>query len=374
MTEKRQIVEQWHQESALILVTLIRVQGSSYRQPGARLVICKDGSYQGSISAGCLEADLLRKANWLTRDGSTVERYSTLFDEAADMPFGLGCGGILDILLEPVRTPECQALLVAIEATLAGCDHLVATWLPNGKDAMMRAVFRADGELAFASGELSEVALSRARIQCLHNADSVFEGIFIERLKAPQRLFLFGAGDDSKPLVTMACLLGWNVTVIDGRSHLARKSRFPESNVEVISAPIHTAQAIQRIHSRDAVVVMTHSYEQDRDFLTSILPLRPVYLGLLGSRQRSSLLIAEAAQKLKWSVSECCKQISAPVGLDIGGEGPEAIALAILSEAQACCVGKRNESRKLSAEKVEAYLASADAHRYLHAQCGLDAV
>jgi xanthine dehydrogenase accessory factor len=144
-------------------------------------------------------------------------------------------------------------------------------------------------------------------------------------------LFVFGAGDDSKPLVTMACLLGWSVKVIDGRAHLARNNRFPDKNAEVLAVP---DLAIQQIDSRDAVVIMTHGYEQDRDCLASLLPARPKYLGLLGSRQRSSLLIAEAASKLEWSVSECCQYICAPIGLDIGGEGPEAIALAIIAEAQ----------------------------------------
>jgi xanthine/CO dehydrogenase XdhC/CoxF family maturation factor len=370
MREQRQIVKRWHEGSASILVTLTRVQGSSYRQPGARLLVCNDGTYEGSISAGCLEADLLRKAAWLARDGATMERYSTLFDETAEIPFGLGCGGVLDLLIEPAGTAECQALLQAIEATLSGDEHVVATWLPTADRALSRAIFRADGEIIFASDELASEALSQVRMKCLRGDDSKVAGVFIERLVPPQRLFVFGAGDDAKPLVTMAGLLGWSVTVIDRRAQLARKSRFPESG-KVSSTPDAT---IQQINSRDAVVIMTHSYEQDKDFLTSLLPLRPKYLGLLGSRQRSSLLIAETAAKLELSVSECCELICAPVGLDIGGEGPEAIALAILAEAQACCMGKGNESRKLSAERVQRYLATCDPQSYTHTQCALDAI
>jgi xanthine dehydrogenase accessory factor len=371
MREQRQIVEQWHQGSALILVTLVRVQGSSYRQPGARLIVCKDGTYEGSISGGCLEADLLRKAAWLTRDGAAVERYSTLFDETADIPFGLGCGGVLDVLLESVDTAECQALLRAVELTLLGHEHLIATWLPKNGEGMMRAVFRANGDLIFASQGLSSERLAAARVKCLHRRETASNGMVIEHLVPPQRLFVFGAGDDAKPLVTMACLLGWSVKVIDGRAHLARKDRFPEKIVDVISAP---DAAIQQIDTRDAVVIMTHSYEQDRDYLACLLPARPRYLGLLGSRQRSSLLIAEAAAKLEWSVSECCQYICAPIGLDIGGEGPEAIALAIIAEAQAHCMGKPNEPRRLSADHVQRYLAAGDAQHYLQTQCSLDTI
>jgi xanthine dehydrogenase accessory factor len=98
----------------LILVTPVRVQGSSYRQPGARLIICKDGTYEGSINGGCLEADLLLKADWLTRDRAAVGRYSTLFDETADIPFGLGCGGVLDARL--------VAVLISGQSGLLDCD------------------------------------------------------------------------------------------------------------------------------------------------------------------------------------------------------------------------------------------------------------
>ena len=332
-------------------------------------MICADGTYEGGISAGCLEGDLIRKAAWRIRNGSVIERYSTVFDEAAEMPFGLGCGGVLDVLLESVETPECQALLQAIDAALSGREHLVATWLPAVGRSMMRAVFRGDGEVVFASSGLTEESLSQAIVKCVHDPNSELDGVFVERLEPTQRLFVFGAGDDARPLVTMAGLLGWRIKVIDGRGHLARKSRFPEHNVEVVT----DAMAVARdLGSLDAVVIMTHSYELDREYLTSVLPLRPRYLGLLGSRQRSSLLIAEAAEKLEMPVSECCEHISAPIGLDIGGEGPEAIALAILAEAQACCAGKGNDSRKLSADHVRHYLAGSDSHLYLQMQCALD--
>jgi len=371
MREQRQIVERWHQGSAMILITLARVQGSSYRQPGARLLVCSDGTYVGGISAGCLEADLLRKASWLIRNGSVIERYSTLFEESTEIPFGLGCGGVLDILLEPAGTPECQALLKAIESALSGREHLVATWPPTPDSGMMRAVFRADGELVFSSEGLSSESLTQVRIKCLHHPDLEVGEVFVERLVPPQRLIVFGAGDDAKPLVTMASLLGWRITVVDGRGRLASKSRFPENNVEVTT---DIKSAIHKLNSRDAVVIMTHSYEQDSDYLTSALPLRPSYLGLLGSRQRSSLLIAGAAAKLDMSVSECCEYICAPIGFDIGGEGPEVIALAILAEAQACSTGKGTSSRKLSAEHVQRSLSDSKSQIYAQAQCALDTV
>jgi xanthine/CO dehydrogenase XdhC/CoxF family maturation factor len=117
---------------------------------------------------------------------------------------------------------------------------------------------------------------------------------------------------------------------------------------------------------------MTHSYEQDRELLAAVLPLRPKYLGLLGARHRSSLLVSEVAVRVGWTVAECCEHIYAPVGLDLGGDGPEAIALAVIAEVQACCMGKLGTSRRLSPEDVERHVKEGGASRYLQLHCALD--
>jgi xanthine/CO dehydrogenase XdhC/CoxF family maturation factor len=335
------------------------------------MMLGKDGDYEGSISGGCLEADVLRKASWLIRDGATVESYSTLFDLVGEMPFGLGCGGVVDLLLESVDTPECQALMQSIELSLAGHERIVATWLPNGNRRMMRAIFSPDGAVVFASEGLQADELTQAKAQCLHDFPADLESVFAERLDSPQRLFVFGAGEDAKPLVSMAVLQGRRVTVTDGRAHFARADRFPEATVKIADSP---GTATRDVSARDAVVLMTHSYEQDRDYLASVLPIRPQYLGLLGSRQRSSLLIAEASATLGWSLTECCELVSAPIGLDLGGEGREAIALAIVAEIQAACTGKRVTTRRLSEERIQGYLADESSKRYLQAQCPTESV
>jgi xanthine/CO dehydrogenase XdhC/CoxF family maturation factor len=195
------------------------------------------------------------------------------------------------------------------------------------------------------------------------------EKIFVERIAAPQRLFVLGAGDDAKPLVSMGALLGWSVTVVDGRARLARTERFPEA--ERVVAVSSTFGEVMEICPDNAVVLMTHSYEQDRELLAAVLPLRPKYLGLLGARHRSSLLVSEVAVRLWWTVAECCEHIYAPVGLDLGGDGPEAIALAVISEVQACCMGKLGTSRRLSPEDVEMHLKEGCASRYLQLHCAL---
>lgn len=366
MRERRQIVRLWQQGGAAVLVTLIRVAGSSYRRTGARLLLDSVGEYAGTISGGCLEAEVTRKATWMVRDGAVVERYSTMFDDTAEIPFGLGCGGVVDLLIEPTNTAECQALMEAMENSLHGKEATVVTWLPEEGKELRRVVLAADGTVVFASAGLNE-----AKIDCAKGllAGGEYEGRFVEELRAPQRLFVMGAGDDAKPLVSIAALLGWSVTVADGRSQLARKERFPEAERVAVLQEMNAGDL--GIRRNDAAVLMTHSYEQDREILASLLPDAPGYLGLLGARHRSSLLVSEAAEKIGWTVEECCKLIHAPVGMDLGGDGPEAIALSVIAEVQAFCEGKAGTSRRLTAESVAKQIALGGASRYLQAQCAM---
>jgi xanthine/CO dehydrogenase XdhC/CoxF family maturation factor len=370
MVDRRHIVRQWRQGAANVLVTLVHVDGSSYRRPGAHLLIGIDGNHAGTISGGCLEAEVVRKAAWMVRGGAIVERYSTMFDDTAEMPFGLGCGGIVDLLLEPAATPECNAMLQAMESSLAGMEARVATWLPQDGRLLARAVFAADGSLIFASESLatSEIAAADVTNKPVGILPET-PGVYLETLAPPQRLFVLGAGDDAKPVVTMASLLGWNVTVVDGRPQLARPERFPEAERVLPTALISDLG----LTIADAAVIMTHSYEQDRALLAGLLGCAqvPGYIGLLGASHRSSLLVAEAAAMLDCSVAECCERVWAPVGLDLGGDGAQAIALAVVAEVQAWRQGRLGASRRLTPELVAKQIEKGGASRYLQTQCAL---
>jgi xanthine/CO dehydrogenase XdhC/CoxF family maturation factor len=374
MVDRRRIVRQWRQGAAAVLVTLIHAEGSSYRRPGAHLLIGPDGDHSGTISGGCLEAEVVRKASWMVRNGAVVERYSTLFDDTADIPFGLGCGGIVDLLFEPVETPECRGLLEAVEASLSGAEMRVVTWLPKDGRPLARAVFAPDG-VTFASKSLGSLQI--ASIDVTSFTSGMLPGvspIYLDKLSPPQRLFVLGAGDDAKPLVTMAALLGWEIIVADGRTQLTRPERFPGAQRVLTISSV----AGLGVTAADAAVIMTHSYQQDRALLTGLLggDLCPGYIGLLGASHRSSLLLSEAAATLNRNVAECCKRVWAPIGLDIGGggEGAEAIALAIVAEVQAWLHGKLETSPRLTPEAVAEQLEKGGASRYLRAQCALDAI
>jgi xanthine/CO dehydrogenase XdhC/CoxF family maturation factor len=318
----------WRRGEAAALVTLVRVEGSSYRKVGARLLVGSDGRYAGSISGGCLEAEVVRKAPWIVRSGAVIKTYSTLFDDTAEIPYGLGCGGTVDLLMEPVETPEFQALMEALATSLDGASHHVTTWLPGPGMPLRRLV---------------QPAATEGMEQ--------MQSVFAETILPPQRLIIFGAGDDAVPMVEAASLLGWRVVVVDGRPQLARAQRFLQARQVLVAKEFGELDSLS-IGDQDALVIMTHSYEQDKTWLMGALQCRPRYLGLLGARHRSALLISETAAAMGWSLEQICEALFAPVGLNLGGDGAEAIALAVIAEIQGYLNGKIGASRRMSAPMV----------------------
>lgn len=348
MRERRSIVEQWEKGNASALITLVRTAGSSYRRPGARLLIHENGTSAGAISGGCLEAEIARRAHWTIRNGAIIEHISTTFEDTSEIPYGLGCGGTLDLLLEPTNTPEAIALLEVMRDSLGGLRRNVVTWLPNATKPLRRTIYDDVGRTLFASSE-----------------QRFDDEIFDEWLEPPQRVFIFGAGDDAQSMTKLAAFLGWRITVIDRRSQLARRERFPDAN-EVL---VLDALEDNMISRDDAVILMTHSYEQDRAWLTALLSNQPRYLGILGSRHRSSLLVSEAAATCSWTLDRACQNVFAPVGLDLGGDGAEAIALSTIAEIHAFCEGKLGNLRRMTPAIISEQIALGGSSRYL--QCAL---
>lgn len=368
MMDRRQIVKLWKRNPAGVLVTLVRVEGSSYRRTGAKLLTATGGAaHAGTISGGCLESEVIRRAQWIARENAAIERYATAFDDTADVPFGLGCGGTVDLLFEETAKPEGQALMQAMANSLEGRESTAVSFLPGDGRTLRRVIFDAAGQVVFASP-----ALNQHKIDCARGLTpgTAYEGRFVDALQAPQRLFVLGAGEDAKPLVEFAALLGWTVVVADGRANLATVARFPRAE-RVAVLPASGEHGLD-IGPRDAVVLLTHSYEQDRSLMTSLLPSAPRYLGLLGSRHRSSILVAESAAMLGRSVEDCCERVFAPVGMDLGGDGPEAVALAIVAEVQAVMSGRAGSSHKLHAAEIAEQIALGGSSKYLQAQCAMD--
>ena len=325
--------------ASAILATVVKVSGSSYRAPGARMLITGDGGRTGSISGGCLEGDVVKKAWWLTGETDAVVRvYDNTSDDDAVWAFGLGCNGVVHVLLErlaPGSNPLAIELLEACRNADSG--GVLATVISPGETGQKFAIFPDGSERGEIAG--ASVAYETARLahQVFENGESesaLVEGaeIFIEYISPPLRLLIAGAGQDVLPLMRFARDLGWHVTVVDGRSHLARPERFPQAD-RILTADLNHPLASLDVNPRTAAVIMSHSYEQDVAFLGALHPLSLRYLGALGPRKRTERMLAELGYTAR-------PDLHSPVGLDLGADTSEEIALAIVSEIQATVTGR----------------------------------
>ncbi len=283
------------------LATLVKVEGSSYRRPGARLLLLPDDTRLGSISGGCLEEDVMERARRVLASGKPeLAVYDTTAENDLVWGVGLGCQGIVRILIERISV-ERPGWIAVLRANLhARCDTALVVGA-NGT--------RLASDTAPAADE------------------------FHETIPAPPALILCGAGDDARPLAMMAKQTGWHVTVVDTRLAYASAARFPDADV-ILAAPIPELVAQLRFDARTYAVVMTHRYADDREFLRALLPRAFAYLGQLGPRTRTDRMLNELKADGLALPDVHLAKLHAPVGLDLGGTTPETVALAILAELE----------------------------------------
>ncbi len=341
MKELEKIVQLWKKaeecgESAA-LATVVKTEGSSYRLPGARLLLLQNGQRAGSVSGGCLEDDLVKKAWWLTELGPVVRRYDTTPDGEIGSGFGLGCSGVVYVLLERLTRGHPTILDVIPDVRSARRPAAVAHLIHPAPIAGERLVIDAHGrsvnniadpELASSLELACRIALSERRSRTIHLMESV--EAFVEVITPAVRLLVFGAGDDAIPVTELANYIGWRVWVFDGRAHYARPERFPEAE-RVILRPTGTRGLIPEIDPWTAAVLMSHSYTQDLDTIRELSGTRLSYLGILGPQKRSVQLLSDAGldERMIGPV------LHSPMGLDIGADGPEQVAIAVIAEIQA---------------------------------------
>ncbi len=309
------------------------------------MLITRGGRRVGTISGGCLEAEVQKKAWWLTESGASIQRYSSFYDDDSEMPYGLGCGGTVTVLLE--RGEAAEQVLGALERSTAsrkGTVFVSVIDTESPAERGTRLILSEDDEIHLsptvpsAGIRLGRQALREERSFWQKGGTTIFAEYFAPRVA----LLIVGAGDDARPLVEFAATLGWKTTVVDGRAHLATRERFPLADeVSVLSAFDQIALA-----ARDAAVILTHSYEQDRAALRGLLPGGAGYLGILGPRKRTNRLLSEVAPELGWTQDECLSHLHSPVGLDIGAQDPISIALAIIAEIYSVMERSADRSRQ----------------------------
>ena len=334
----------------MALATIVAVRGSTYRRPGARLLVPQEGTPVGNISGGCLEGDVADMARVVMDEGRPrLAGWDLTADDDAVWGLGLGCNGAIEVFIEPAdRAAEVAgALRMALQEERPIC---VVTVVESGLEGVApgaRIVVppEADrhGSLGDPTVDAEAEGAARDLLEAERSEVRTFAGgvrAFVEVLEPPVRLVICGAGHDAIPLVRAASVLGWRVVVVDDREALLTRDRFPEATAFVhVDAPEDAAKAAG-VDARTFVVVMTHNFLRDRAYLRTLLGSPAAYVGMLGPAARTQRLLIELADEGVVIPLERRERIHGPAGLDLGSEGPEEIAQSILAEIVAVRRGR----------------------------------
>lgn len=371
MKEIRSIVEAYDklagENKSAALVTVVQVEGSSYRRAGARMLVTEDGRMTGAISGGCLEGDALRKALLVIHQKeSKIVTYDTRDEEDSYLGVQLGCAGVIQVLMEPISnnspnnpielfrriTQQRQAyVLVTLFSLTEKNTAQIGTCLliqEDGKawgtipESIPEAMLLDATAAAFASKKPGWI---QSELK-----DSNWSG-FIEYIAPPVSLLIAGAGNDVLPIVHFAEQLGWPVTIMDGRPTHANPDRFQGGCTILVTKPEKALEGMV-IDQRTAALLMTHNYQYDKAMLQRLLTTEIPYIGCLGPRKKLDRMLDELkAEGISYS-EEQTNRLYGPIGYDIGAENADEIALAIMSEIQGFMAGKIGPSLRTKSTPI----------------------
>ena len=349
------------------IATVVQLNGSSYRRPGARMLVNDIGEMTGAISGGCLEGDALRKALLaIGQQQSKLVVYDTSDEDDVALGVQLGCAGIIHVLFEPIH-PENEYSTIQLFKKVVDKRNpsvLVTLFLPENKRADQPGTCLLLEHSEIVSGIvpykiLDDTIIADAK-DALIKKQSAFKQYstenqsvtaFIEYLEPPVHLVVIGAGNDAIPMVKIAECLGWKVSVVDGRNTHATPDRFTVSCQILVSKPEKVLDQIT-IDDQTAFVMMTHNYNYDLAMLKALLPKMPTYIGMLGPKLKLDRMLEELQNEGMEITPEMLQKVYGPTGLEIGAETPEEIALSIIAEIKAVFSGKAGGFLKLKNDVI----------------------
>jgi len=334
------------------LATVVKVDGSAYRRPGARMLVTEDGELTGAISGGCLEGDALRKAQTVIfQQKSMLVSYDTTDEDDQKFGVGLGCNGIIQVLIEPLDFEDefnpVELLKIALNDRITSV--LVTSFsLKNARAEQIgtRLLWK-ENKIIGKPESLDPLLLGPIQKDLQNNIENQTSTlkqyfdleeiwVFFEAITPPIRIILFGAGNDTIPVAKLASLLGWELTLIDGRKNHATTQRFPTATTIIIE-PADRAVAGLNPDKNTVALLMTHNFEYESAVLEGLLPFSLPYIGILGPKKKTDKLIERLESK---GIKVPTENIYAPIGLDIGAEGSQEIALSALAEIKAVLAKK----------------------------------
>lgn len=328
---------------SLVLGTVVATEGSTYRKPGAMMLIAPDGDYQGLISGGCLESDLAAHAKQVFADGKPRNVcYDMSHGDDFAFGLGLGCDGIIHLMLQRLDGKTGFGFLETLDqawrakrdgllslvtsssdpAVAAGDFALHCGTEFNAGDARLMKSSQSPEGAAFSSGH----DMSRRYWQDSLETEQGNVDLLLIPIMPPPRILICGAGHDAVPVARLAVEMGWDCTIVDHRPGYARGDRFPAACDIRMIQPTDLSTSVQ-LTGVDATILMTHHLGHDRTYLSQVIEASIPYVGLLGPRARRDRLLEEIGAK--------DALVHGPAGLDIGAEMPESIALAIIAEIHA---------------------------------------
>ena len=308
-----------------VIATVVRVRGSSYRRPCARMILAERGRIAGSVSGGCLEGNLVRTGLWKTKDGPVIVTFDST--DPDDPEAVLGCGGVVDILLE--RGGPADPLALAHDLLSRGARGAIVTACTGtgiGKHWTVEADRAQPADLPEAFAPVCAAAIASGRPE-LARADEL--EVLVEPIVPPIQLYVFGTGLDAVPLVDAASRLGWSVHVWSGAPRFEIAARFPQA--ALLEPDLDAVRALIDASDRAVAIVMSHHQRRDQAALAMLVASRAAYIGVLGPRHRTEDIAAPGTLD--------DPRVHAPVGLDLGAENPAEIAISMIAEALAAIRG-----------------------------------
>lgn len=361
MKEIKDIIQAYHvaqsEGKQAALATVVHLEGSAYRRPGARMLVTNDGKLTGAISGGCLEGDTLRKAQLsMVQRKPMLVTYDTTDDDDTTLGVGLGCNGIISILIEPINHEDqnnpIQLLKIfllkrqaAVMVTLFSLNKKAVqpgTCMLFINDETIKTNLHDENLFKSLVVDATEVLNTGKDAFRIYDQDNQLTG-FIEYLEIPVSLVVFGAGNDSIPLVKIAAILGWESIVVDGRANYATMERFPPPTRLLISKPGNILSSL-KMDERTVACLMTHNYNYDIEVLKQLMATPVSYIGVLGPKKKMNKMLEELNDRGTVIKEDFLSKIYGPSGLDVGAETSEEIALSIISEIKAVLAKRRGAS------------------------------
>ncbi|MBG6233632.1 xanthine/CO dehydrogenase XdhC/CoxF family maturation factor [Pedobacter sp. CAN_A7] len=352
--------QQSGQKSAL--ATVVQVDGSSYRRAGARMLVTEDGQLTGAISGGCLEGDALKKALLaIFQQENKLVTYDTTDED--DLKFGvqLGCNGIVHILFEPINAESPFHPIDFLKQLASERQNaiLVTLFSISGQQQPGTALLLRDTLESTLAVEQQDQLLPILEKSLQGKRTGVETGVLndpslnalVEFIPPAVSLVIAGAGNDAQPVVNMASLLGWQLTIVDGRPTHAVQSRFPKADHVLLLKPEQVLAQVP-VDEQTVFILMTHNYNYDLALLKLLQQQETPYIGILGPKSKLNKMFTELqAQGINWT-SEELEKVYSPLGLDIGAETSEEIALSMLAEIKAVLSGTTGASLRYKTTSI----------------------